>query len=101
MLENVHSIRIPEGKSFAFVEFRTPAAAAKVVSDLEDFPLSIAGKPLSVGWAKGQPAESSSHAAECWFCLASESVKTHLIVSVGEAVYVALPRGFHSLYIYA
>ena len=27
------------------------------------------------------------------FCLASETVKTHLIVSVGEAAYLALPRG--------
>ena len=27
------------------------------------------------------------------FCLASTSVKIHLIVAVGEAVYVSLPRG--------
>jgi hypothetical protein len=29
----------------------------------------------------------------CRFCLASSSIKVHLIVSVGEAVYLSLPRG--------
>ena len=34
------------------------------------------------------------------FCLASSTIKVHLIVSVGEAMYLSLPRGellFHSL----
>jgi hypothetical protein len=31
--------------------------------------------------------------AECWFCLASSGVATHLIVSVGEENYIALPKG--------
>ncbi|CAI7883921.1 unnamed protein product [Closterium sp. NIES-54] len=31
--------------------------------------------------------------APCWFCLASPKVETHLVVSVGEHCYVALPKG--------
>ena len=30
---------------------------------------------------------------ECWFCLSSPSVESHLIVSVGEYYYCALPKG--------
>lgn len=30
---------------------------------------------------------------ECWFCLATEHVRTHLILSVGVENYLALPKG--------
>ena len=36
------------------------------------------GSRLTFGWAKGRPADKafpSSHQADCWFCLASPSVK--------------------------
>ena len=92
-IKDIVSIRIPEGRNFAFVELACEADAIKVVEGLTDMPLSIAGKELSVGYAKGKSAANSSHAGECWFCLASESVKTHLIASVGDNCYVALPRG--------
>ena len=36
---------------------------------------------------------SDSHSDDCWFCLASPSLKTHLIMSVADNAYVALPRG--------
>lgn len=32
-------------------------------------------------------------AGDCWFCLSSTDVKSHLIVSVGDQMYVALPKG--------
>eukprot|EP01035_Chromulina_nebulosa_P017298 gene17298-22835_t len=51
---------------------------------------------LLIGWAQGKPAEktnNNSHANDCWFCLASPTVKFHLIVSVSDHAYLALPRG--------
>lgn len=30
---------------------------------------------------------------ECWFCLATPSVERHLIVSIGEEAYLAIPKG--------
>ncbi|CAN0194872.1 unnamed protein product, partial [Phaeothamnion confervicola] len=32
----------------------------------------------------------------CWFCLASPEVEDHLIVSIGDNVYLAVPKGFLS-----
>jgi hypothetical protein len=29
----------------------------------------------------------------CWFCLGSPDVAKHLIASIGEAFYIALPKG--------
>jgi hypothetical protein len=69
---------------------------------------------LAFGWAKGKPVDQySSHNEDCWFCLGSPSVKvqialvlhivahvvkcccfqTHLIISVSDHSYVALPKG--------
>lgn len=31
--------------------------------------------------------------AECWFCLATPSVERHLIVSIGQEAYLAMPKG--------
>lgn len=36
---------------------------------------------------------SANRSKECWFCLSSPSVESHLIVSVGEYYYCALPKG--------
>jgi hypothetical protein len=41
----------------------------------------------------GKPAEKNSHQGDCWFCLGSPSVKVHLVVSVSENAYLAIPRG--------
>lgn len=30
---------------------------------------------------------------ECWFCLATPSVERHLIVSIGQEAYLAMPKG--------
>ncbi|KAK4432899.1 Zinc finger CCCH domain-containing protein 64 [Sesamum alatum] len=38
-------------------------------------------------------AGSSNRSKECWFCLSSPSVESHLITSVGEYCYCALAKG--------
>ncbi|XP_023645490.1 zinc finger CCCH domain-containing protein 64 [Capsella rubella] len=38
-------------------------------------------------------SENANRSKECWFCLSSPSVESHLIVSVGESFYCALPKG--------
>lgn len=71
---------------------------------------------LSLFWAKGKsepkhfsksqngtqryPKDSRT---DCWFCLASPTCENHLIITVKESVYIAMPKGamddFHSLII--
>ncbi|KAI4344516.1 hypothetical protein L6164_011733 [Bauhinia variegata] len=36
---------------------------------------------------------SSNRSKECWFCLSSPNVESHLIVSIGENYYCALAKG--------
>ncbi|XP_028774214.1 zinc finger CCCH domain-containing protein 64 isoform X2 [Neltuma alba] len=36
---------------------------------------------------------SSNRSNECWFCLSSPNVESHLIASIGENYYCALPKG--------
>ncbi|PHT73534.1 Zinc finger CCCH domain-containing protein 59 [Capsicum annuum] len=38
-------------------------------------------------------AASSNRSRECWFCLSSPNVESHLITSVGENYYCALAKG--------
>ncbi|CAL0306981.1 unnamed protein product [Lupinus luteus] len=35
----------------------------------------------------------SSRSKECWFCLSSPNVESHLIISIGENYYLALAKG--------
>jgi len=110
----IANIKRPEGRSYAFVEFLTFLDAQRVMqhvygsvaapagdgngdgenlSSTRQNSLVLMGNTLYVGWAKGRAADKASQSAECWFCLASPVVKVHLIVSVGEHSYIALPRG--------
>ncbi|KAL6585850.1 hypothetical protein OROMI_002494 [Orobanche minor] len=41
----------------------------------------------------GSGSGSSSRSNECWFCLSSPSVESHLITSIGEYCYCALAKG--------
>lgn len=41
----------------------------------------------------GSRRTNSSRSKECWFCLSSPSVESHLITSVGENCYCALAKG--------
>ncbi|KAJ0090082.1 hypothetical protein Patl1_13476 [Pistacia atlantica] len=36
---------------------------------------------------------AANRSKECWFCLSSPNVESHLIVSIGEHYYCALPKG--------
>ena len=99
------SLRRPEGKNFAFVQFASHSDAVLAMSLRTALPsggagLLLHGAPILLGWAKGRSMEGrtnvnrhSDHEADCWFCLASPQLKTHLIMSVAGAVYLALPRG--------
>ncbi|KAL3744752.1 hypothetical protein ACJRO7_013940 [Eucalyptus globulus] len=42
---------------------------------------------------RSRGAASVNRSKECWFCLSSPSVESHLIISVGERYYCALPKG--------
>ena len=74
--------------------------------------LRIADRGLTLGWAKGKGADrrvprdisnagksgkkagfGDDHASDCWFCLASGNLRTHLVLSVAEHSYLAMPRG--------
>ena len=95
--KTVEFVRRPEGKDFAFIEFITPEGAVEAMEKSTSTPMLLQGQDVSMGWARGKSADkpiaSSSHSADCWFCLASPSIKLHLIASVSDLAYVALPRG--------
>ncbi|KAJ9183815.1 hypothetical protein P3X46_007622 [Hevea brasiliensis] len=38
-------------------------------------------------------SENANRSKECWFCLSSPSVESHLIISIGESYYCALAKG--------
>lgn len=50
------------------------------------------GKALS-SKQSGSGTGSSNRSKECWFCLSSPSVESHLIISVGEYCYCAIAKG--------
>ena len=119
----LHRVQVfkPQGRAYAFVEFysyaeasdvirayftsiattdnttTTPAVAVDVTSGGSE--QIIKGSSIKLGWAKGYSPDhktitnEDTHNNECWFCLASATIKTHLIISIGEHVYVAMPRG--------
>ena len=100
----MQTVRRPTGREYAFVEFSSPQAARQVMescacssasSSAGGSAMVLQGSALQVGWAKGRPAAPthSGGIPDCWFCLASPSVKVHLVLSVSEHAYVALPRG--------
>lgn len=111
------AIRRPEGKDFAFVEMKSPGQAQAVMRRLSSEERFLQGKKVTIGWAKGKPVDQAANASECWFCLASPSLKVitptlytqsgitsvqaHLVLSVADTCYVAIPRGgvtdFHAM----
>ncbi|XP_024017167.1 zinc finger CCCH domain-containing protein 64 [Morus notabilis] len=42
---------------------------------------------------RGSENASTDRSKECWFCLSSPNVESHLIISIGENFYCALPKG--------
>lgn len=70
------SVKRPEGRDYAFLEFANTLEAQKAMKLGE---LSLDNHVLLVGWAKGRAAERSNQSAECWFCLASPVVKVSIV----------------------
>jgi RNA recognition motif-containing protein len=71
----VVAVRRPEGRDYAFVEFTKPAAAVACGETLVDSQATLRGVRVRVGWARGKPADQANQSADCWFCLASPSIK--------------------------
>ncbi|KAJ1449259.1 CwfJ C-terminus 1-domain-containing protein-like protein [Pelagophyceae sp. CCMP2097] len=93
-------VRLPQGKGFGFLDFATREAADQALATLSAVPLELEGRALNFDWgaAGGAPQHAKNvHAMEerrdCWFCLASPGCETHLIVAVGDACYLAQPKG--------
>ncbi|EGG17861.1 cwfJ family protein [Cavenderia fasciculata] len=58
-------------------------------------------------YQKGKNKRSHNHlneTKECWFCLSSKNLESHLIVNIGSECYLAMPKGGivndHTLIIY-
>lgn len=105
-------------RGFCHIEFSSLASATSAVA-LNG--VSFLGRQLSVSFGDGNknaPANQDSKAIgtlsgfhkakgssgdadtaanpvalECWFCLASPHVEKHLVVSIGNEAYLALPKG--------
>lgn len=95
---DVTSLRHPEGRDYAFLELRDPRTAADVMKHLltqyherkqhqqksSDDVTSSAdsgnGVTITLGWAKGKAAERQLQSENCWFCLASPTVKVSDVI---------------------
>ncbi|XP_065850953.1 zinc finger CCCH domain-containing protein 64 [Euphorbia lathyris] len=42
---------------------------------------------------QGSENANANRSKECWFCLSSPSLESHLIINIGENYYCALPKG--------
>ena len=96
---SIFNVARPQGKDFAFLEFENHTQALKVMEIVHGGGSSfvVDNNEISIGWSNGRPADKKSSKStlsdDCWFCLASKSVKVHLIASIGEHAYISLPRG--------
>jgi RNA recognition motif-containing protein len=77
---SIISVKRPQGRDYAFVEFTTPADAQRAAQQSHEAELSLENHVLLVGWAKGRAAAQSDQSSECWFCLASAFVKVRRVV---------------------
>ncbi|MES1908424.1 MAG: hypothetical protein MHM6MM_001368 [Cercozoa sp. M6MM] len=48
---------------------------------------------VSMAQERKQHLSVYSQRRECWFCLASPSFETHMVVALGDKAYVAVPKG--------
>jgi diadenosine tetraphosphate (Ap4A) HIT family hydrolase len=101
-------------RGFGFVEFKVTESARKAVAASG---FDVGGRQVRVSFAPekdtgkrgpggpdgatGEPRakrQAPRHplmlrSDNCWFCLSSPKVEKHLVVSIGEEVYVALAKG--------
>ena len=101
-------------RGFGFVEFKTAEAAAKAVGasgfDVGGRQVRVSFAPEKDGGKRGPGGPDGgeggggkrqmikhpliqTRSENCWFCLSSPKVEKHLVVSIGEEVYVALAKG--------
>jgi hypothetical protein len=97
----------------------TPAATASIEGDKEELASEPAGKlpehlwGVTVYWAPEKSTDAATHQmmetasgvkferqhfpadarTDCWFCLASKTCEKHLITSVHNQCYMAMPKG--------
>ena len=105
----LRDVRVPPGKQFAFVDFGEHEAAFKALATLHErgAAMALGGARLSFSWGKAPPPSAAGGGGvrppggggvpmdartSCWFCLASPECQAHLVLSVAEEVYVALPK---------
>ncbi len=69
------SIRRPIGREYAFMEFDGPDEALEASKYMIANNAQLRGKVLKIGWAQGKAADKLDQSSECWFCLASPTVK--------------------------
>jgi hypothetical protein len=89
-------IRQPIGRDYAFLSFPSHHVARTALSAILSEEIIIPNHPFAshtINWAKGRSAEPLITNMDCWFCLASSTLKLHLLVTVGSTLYLALPRG--------
>eukprot|EP00743_Colponemidia_sp_Colp-15_P006571 GILK01007080.1.p1 GENE.GILK01007080.1~~GILK01007080.1.p1 ORF type:complete len:636 (-),score=121.89 GILK01007080.1:14-1921(-) len=106
------AIPIKDGRprGMAFIDFETEEQAEAALATLNGS--EIDGRMIRIGYAANAEGDRSrddgpprkqqrsylsepvvTPHADCWFCLSNPKVEKHLIVSIGENIYVALAKG--------
>jgi RNA recognition motif-containing protein len=86
------SIKQPAGRDYAFIEFDNPEKAIECFQNLISNQVQINGNLLKIGWAKGRAADKLEQSSDCWFCLASPSVKVFFpqYINIMHRIYVLI-----------
>jgi hypothetical protein len=101
---HIEKVRTVTGKNFAFAQFQSHEAAAEALTKAQATPLVVGGQQLVCGWGvqshsraprpkQSEEARRLSARTDCWFCLASPNLESHLVVSIGTELYLAMPKG--------
>jgi hypothetical protein len=89
--------KIEDDSSFFWTENPEPAALARSRAPPESYVCNICREPghyIKDCPQKGQQrGNKRGPPAACWFCLSNPDIEQHLIIALGEGVYVALAKG--------
>jgi len=55
--------------------------------------MNMGGPGGGMGGGRGGPPPPPQSPIECWFCLGTEKAEVELLVTVGESLYMAVPKG--------
>jgi len=92
-------------ETYAFVEYEHHEYAVRALRELNGKVLN--GRQIKLKWAynrevmpkkaekrhQSRKPEQALPLSECWFCLSSSRVETHLITSIADEMYLTLPKG--------